>query len=354
MADEQLSAPFIYFGGKRRAAEAVWRALGDVGGYVEPFAGSAAVLLARPAVSGRRVETLNDLDGWLVNFWRAVKYDPEDVLRWTLAPVMEAEYHARLAWLQERRQQDLVSWLEGAPDHFDAKAAGFWVYAINCGIGDPFGPGPWYVREGRLVDSRLEAERVDGAVRQMPHLSSAGQGLNSGAVRQLPSIGQAGRGIFSERGADIDGRRRWLLALSERLSDTRITCGSWDRIMTPAALRATAGPGSIGIFFDPPYATSGDVYAVTNRDDDANSISAQVRAWCIENAHGYRVVLCGFGDEHDELLEHGWRVEAGKSGSGAGYNNDPRAGKRERLWLSPACLDPSNALFDFDSVQERA
>ena len=43
-----LAAPFPYFGGKRRAAPAIWRALGDPSGYVEPFAGSAAVLLARP------------------------------------------------------------------------------------------------------------------------------------------------------------------------------------------------------------------------------------------------------------------------------------------------------------------
>ena len=66
-----LKAPFPYFGGKGRAAPIIWRALGDPSGYVEPFAGSAAVLLARPEFKGRRVETLNDLDGWLVNVWRA-------------------------------------------------------------------------------------------------------------------------------------------------------------------------------------------------------------------------------------------------------------------------------------------
>ncbi|EIC70395.1 adenine-specific DNA methyltransferase [Mycobacteroides abscessus M94] len=49
----ELSAPFPYFGGKRRAAPKIWDALGDVGGYVEPFAGSAAVLLARPRFTGR-------------------------------------------------------------------------------------------------------------------------------------------------------------------------------------------------------------------------------------------------------------------------------------------------------------
>jgi hypothetical protein len=74
-----LAAPFPYFGGKRRAAARIWQALGDPAGYVEPFAGSAAVLLARPAFTGRRVETLNDADGWLVNTWRAIQLSPADV-----------------------------------------------------------------------------------------------------------------------------------------------------------------------------------------------------------------------------------------------------------------------------------
>lgn len=43
-----LKAPFPWFGGKRRVADVVWRAFGDVPNYVEPFAGSLAVLLGRP------------------------------------------------------------------------------------------------------------------------------------------------------------------------------------------------------------------------------------------------------------------------------------------------------------------
>ena len=135
-----LRAPFPYFGGKRRAAPIIWKALGDPGGYVEPFAGSAAVLLARPRFEGRRVETLNDADGWLVNMWRAVQLSPDQVARHAYGPVTEIDYHARLAWLQERRTDGLVSWLEGDPEAHDAKAAGWWLYVAACGIGDPWGP----------------------------------------------------------------------------------------------------------------------------------------------------------------------------------------------------------------------
>ena len=111
-----LAAPFPYFGGKRRAASIVWPELGDPGGYVEPFAGSAAVLLARPEVKGRRVETINDADGWLVNVWRSIQLNPAAVAYHAAGPVTEIDYHARLAWLQERRTPDLVAWLEGGPE----------------------------------------------------------------------------------------------------------------------------------------------------------------------------------------------------------------------------------------------
>jgi DNA adenine methylase len=71
-----LSPPFPWFGGKRRVADIVWKALGDVPNYVEPFAGAAAVLLARPDSHewARHTETINDKDGLLVNLWRALKW----------------------------------------------------------------------------------------------------------------------------------------------------------------------------------------------------------------------------------------------------------------------------------------
>ena len=40
-----LKAPFPYFGGKSRVAHEVWHRLGDVTNFIEPFCGSAAVLL---------------------------------------------------------------------------------------------------------------------------------------------------------------------------------------------------------------------------------------------------------------------------------------------------------------------
>ena len=309
----ELTAPFPYFGGKRRAAPMIWDALGDPGGYVEPFAGSAAVLLARPLFTGRRVETINDADGWLVNAWRAIQLSPSEVAAHAHGPVTEIDYHARLAWLQERRTPDLASWLEGDPEAHDPKAAAWWLYVCACGIGDPWGPGPWRVVDRHLRDTR--------------HLGNAGRGVN----RELPHLGNAGQ---------LDGYMR---ALAARLARVRITCGDWRRVLKPSVIRATASNSTIGVLLDPPYSTSGDLYATTNTGQHQD-ISAQVREWATDNGTNYRIVLCGFDDEHDELLGHGWRKEIGRAGGGAGYNTDGRAGRRERLWLSPTCVETNLAL----------
>ena len=109
----------------------VWERLGDVKNYVEPFAGSLAVLLERPGGAGH-TETVNDRDGLLCNFWRAMRYAPAEVARHADWPVMECDLHARHIWLVNHRE-DITTRLMGDPDWYDAKAAGWWVWGA-CSI----------------------------------------------------------------------------------------------------------------------------------------------------------------------------------------------------------------------------
>jgi hypothetical protein len=357
-----LAAPFPYFGGKRRAAPRIWQALGDPAGYVEPFAGSAAVLLARPDFTGRRVETLNDADGWLVNTWRAIQLSPAEVAHHAWGPVAEIDYHARLAWLQQRRTPDLVAWLEGDPEAHDAKAAGWWLYVVACGIGDPFGPGPWRVIDGHLRKLPHLGDAGRGVNRKLPHLGDAGRGVNrklphlgdagQGVNRELPHLGDAGRGVNRKlphlRNAGQGVNRElphlgdagqgpleaYMSQLADRLRRVRITCGSWERVVKPSVTRSgTGGDGARAVFLDPPYATSGDLYAHVDTD-----VALAVREWCITAPRELRVILCGYDTEHDDLLVRGWSVTEGKAGGGAGYSTNGLNGRRERLWLSPACV----------------
>jgi DNA adenine methylase len=84
--------PFPYYGGKMTLAGRIAAVLPAHGHYVEPFAGSLAVLLAKPP---SRMETVNDLDGDLVNHWRVLRERPEDLARaCALTPHSRAEWEA--------------------------------------------------------------------------------------------------------------------------------------------------------------------------------------------------------------------------------------------------------------------
>ena len=78
MARQALMPPFAYYGGKTTLAPIIASLLPPHSHYVEPFAGSLAVLLAKVPSSA---ETVNDLDGDLVAFWRVLRDRPDDLGR---------------------------------------------------------------------------------------------------------------------------------------------------------------------------------------------------------------------------------------------------------------------------------
>ncbi|WP_337926007.1 DNA adenine methylase [Kribbella italica] len=84
--------PFAYYGGKTTKAAQLVDLLPAHQHYVEPFAGSLAVLLAKPPV---RFETVNDLDGALMTFWRVLRDRGEELARVCyLTPHSRAEHLA--------------------------------------------------------------------------------------------------------------------------------------------------------------------------------------------------------------------------------------------------------------------
>jgi DNA adenine methylase len=81
---------FGWYGGKFSHLEWLLPLLPDCHHYCEPFAGSGAVLLNRPPMP---VETYNDLDGEVVNFFRALRdHKPEVVERIGLTPFSREEF----------------------------------------------------------------------------------------------------------------------------------------------------------------------------------------------------------------------------------------------------------------------
>ena len=290
MSAAVLRAPFPYFGGKRRAASLVWEALGNVDHYVEPFAGSAAVLLARPHVG--RCETINDLDGMVANFWRAVRSQPDAVAEACDWPVIEADLHARHLWLIGQRES-LTERLIADPEWCDPKIAGWWCWGACAWIGSGW----------------------------------CSDGVPS---RQLPFFGNTGIGVHSSTGA------AWKL-LAARLRDVDVASGDWTRVVSATVLKRASG--NCGVYLDPPYLEGAQQYAAGGT---GTGLSAAVREWCEATGDDkrLRVVLSGYAGEHDALESRGWRVVEWRSG-GAGYMaaGADRTASRERLWLSPHCLD---------------
>lgn len=283
-----MKAPFPYFGGKSRIADEVWKRLGDVKNYVEPFCGSMAMLFKRPTEP--KIETVNDIDGLLVNFWRAVKADPNEVAKYAAWPVTELDLHARHKWLIGERER-IEEALRSDPDWFDAKSAGWWVWGISSWIGSGFG--------------FKESTKIVG-------------------------LGDNGRGVNSEFGRPH--LVPWLQALSDRLIRTRICCGSWSRVLTPAV---TTRHGLTGVFLDPPYNADGHDKGMYV---SYGSVADEVREWAVQNGDNpnFRIALCGYDGEHE--MPDSWEVLAWKAVGGYGKRNGNE--HRERIWFSPHCLKP--------------
>jgi hypothetical protein len=403
-------APFPWFGGKSAAAETIWRLLGDVDHYVEPFCGTLTVLLNRPHKCNRAYysETVNDVDGLLVNFWRAVQWHPEETARHASWPVSEADKQARGIALLRWREEGLVDLLAGSPEWCDPKMAGWWVYVMCCTIGAFAGDGAWTVDRttGRIVKQAL-GPRETGAKRNLPHLSDGGVGVNApqlrepGVVRDRPHLSDGGRGVnnaslrepgvtpldafahdpsladIGDWGAEFHDLTMpklivWFRLLAARLRHVRIINGDWARAVTTGAshtLSVRQG-GVCGYLLDPPYAdTAGRAGGLYLHESD--SVAHAVCEWCLANGDKKRnrIVLCGFEGEHGEKLkaagwsEHEWFKKGFLTGGmgqlarkydGEEWDGDVEATHqqhRERLFASPHCLNCDNTpLFDGDSL----
>ena len=170
---------------------------------MEPFAGSLAVLLARRHPTGQ--ETVNDLDAYVANFWRAITASPDAVAQWADSPISEVDLHARHRWLVAQHAAGFREQLMYDPCYYDEQIAGWWAWGISQWIG-----GDWC------------------------------RGTGSGVPpRKRPRLDRGRRGVTRQSG---EGLRRWLQALARRLRAVRVCCGDWRRVLGPAVTTGVGGP----------------------------------------------------------------------------------------------------------------
>jgi len=369
-------------------AHLVWPRFGNVPNYVEPFAGSMAVMLKRPHEA--RIETVNDIDCYIANFWRATREEPQAVAGWADAPINEADLHARHRWLHKQLTPEFQERMHSDPDYYDVKIAGWWVWGLSAWIGDAWcrttpqramphisnvgsagihgkefkGKGLWNARPqcGGGASNYGQGVHSKGMSRKRPILGGfADKGVHSPKLHQKrPDIKRGGKGVQSEgicgrrpalqqggpgHGVHAKGRGvgahytrplyEYFDRLAERLRHVRVCCGQWHRILGPSP---TFKIGKTAVFLDPPY---GDAKRDKVYNHDSRTLAGDVREYCKENGDNrlLRIALCGYEGEHNELEELGWDKIAWKASGGYGARNpDNKNAARERIWFSPHCV----------------
>lgn len=336
-------------------APVIWAALGQPKHYIEPFFGSGAVLLNRPDYNPQKhMETVCDKDGHVANAWRGMQFAPDELAKFCDWPVNHTDLNARRKYLNDNA--GLLLRLCDDPEYFDAKMAGYWIWAMSCWIGSGL----------TRKDSMPRVDGVVGCQKQDPSRNRPQVALQGGvhALSQIPLLSRA-TGVhevtltaepdplLNARAPYTPGLYEWFRQLSERLRRVRVVCGDWTRV---CGGDWQDDRGICGIFFDPPYDP-----VKCNRDakiytEESATVANDVREWCRKRGalKTYRIVLAGYYEEHESLLDEGWTfhrwsAHGGFANRGKGKSQGEVNRHKEALFFSPHCY--SSGLKRFFDVE---
>lgn len=287
MTDLRLRAPFGYIGGKSKMARWIVKWFPNHRVYCEPFAGSAAVLFAKPR---SEEEAIADKDEGIVNFFLALRDSGEQLVEW-------------LQWTPYSREV----FQEAVRRRFDAavppgERAYYWYVAMKQSFGgDALRPSPTWGYTVRTA-------RCGMAISCRHFIAS---------VELLPR-------------------------LSERLQRVSIECADWrdtiDKYDSETAL----------FYLDPPYhpATrkSGGYFHEMSAADHQSLVQ---RLLVLRG----KAVLSGYEHADYAVLEQSGRRRVDYAtacrvvghtrwtkitGRGSGHRAAPRV---ESIWISPSCFE---------------
>jgi len=294
---------FPYVGGKYTVAPEINKRFGEIDTRIDAFTGSSSWILASPPVA---YEIVNDLDGYVVNYLRAVKYAPEAVAQHLDFPRAELELIAYHHYTRDRLTE-LVSRLGGDPEYYDPVIAARWAYVMAHKYDPSLNKsGGWLVHDGRLIYER-GAGRIRGSLNSRPSLLAR---------------------LVKERRVS-----EYVAALSKRL---RNVCIFWNDFVVVAGKAKQPELGVVGILLDPPYLRHLRDY---DYDTDAADVWHRAARWAVSNGDNprLRIAVCGYNDaDSDALFPSEWRRFVWRR-SGIGQNKD-----RECIWFSPHCKGDEN------------
>ena len=338
----QLTAPFPWYGGKRRWADTVIKRLGPIEVYVEPFAGSLAVLLS---AAPRAREIVCDTDGMICNAWRAIREVPDQVAYWADYPTFHQDLTARRHWLTRWRDEN-ASKLSLDPDYYDAQAAGWWVWCVSIWIGGP----------AEILDRQDDNQESISMRNGRPRVNTDNGGRGISAQRRnlrdlMPYVERAAndRGITAQQltlpenawqGRVGDGTRLypWMFALAQRLAGVVVLNSDWQSAVTPTLLQhtSTSAKPHVGIFLDPPYRTENRMIDAYQSDlkGASNHAATQSYLWAVKYGSAYRIAYCC--RENDFPVPEGW--DAQTMSFGAIHDPERKTNTRDLVMFSPACM----------------
>lgn len=153
-----LKAPFCYPGAKSRAIKYILPHLPYYGSYIEPFGGSAAILLARKPAG---LEVYNDAYGGVVDFYRCIR---DDKLLDQLVDRLKLTLHSReeFEWCKETWQQEPMI----------VERAARWYYMVSysfAGQGRNFGRSTNHrcVMSGKILNKLPKFQEIHERLRKV-------------------------------------------------------------------------------------------------------------------------------------------------------------------------------------------
>ncbi len=294
-AHKPLHSPLTWFGGKGHLARQIVPLLPPHECYLEPCAGGASVLFHKPRA---RLETINDLAGDVVRFYRVLR-DPEQYARFQL--LCELTPYAR-----EEYDGCRETWADADDPVARAWA---WFVCVRQAFGGATGST---ARHGWKYSVQTPGTTLPGQWGYSA-TNASGTRLASAAQRYLSAV---------ERLPEVHAR----------LQGVQIERGDWRRVL------AAYGHAGVCCYIDPPYVhetrTGDKRYANEMTMQDHHDLTAALLAspaLCVLSGYRYAAI-------HRPLEEAGWeRTDFDVPISAARHREGLR--RVESVWRNPAALE---------------
>ncbi len=269
-------SPMSWYGAKNKISPKIVSVFPPHRTYVEPFFGGGSVFFAKPP---SKVETVNDMNGDLMNFFRILR--------------------------DRRQRKHLIELLEATP----------WAREEYCNALAAMKVGKWTSDVERAWTFIVATRQSRNGVAKRPSDWSR-------------TVGRTGNGASSRTSMWRNLPERLAVA-GLRLKRAQIECGHWSKILNDFDSEDTLA------YLDPPYLHS--TRNPSNRNSYDHEMTDVDHAGLLLRLKQFKgkVVLSGYASSlYDELLSGWHRIEIETTSSASNKANKKHAKRTEVLWLN--------------------